>query len=87
MEHILFLYPFVEVSILGDVNVHHQLSLSSPFTNHIGEVAFNFAILNDLEQLVQHSTRILACLGDTPNIVDFSLSPILLHMLFPYLFR
>ncbi|MPC37136.1 hypothetical protein E2C01_030610 [Portunus trituberculatus] len=43
-----------EISILGDFNVHYQLWLSSPFTDHPGEIAFNFAILHDLEQLVQH---------------------------------
>ncbi|MPC17837.1 hypothetical protein E2C01_010704 [Portunus trituberculatus] len=46
-----------EISILGDFNVHHQLWLSSPFTDHPDELAFNFAILHDLEQLVQDSTQ------------------------------
>ncbi|MPC65531.1 hypothetical protein E2C01_059668 [Portunus trituberculatus] len=70
MEHILFLYPFAEISILGDYNVHHQLWLSSPLTDHPGELTFNFAILHDLQQLVQHPTRILDRLGDTLNIPD-----------------
>ncbi|MPC81381.1 hypothetical protein E2C01_075994 [Portunus trituberculatus] len=74
VEHILSLYPFTEISILGDVNVHHQLWLSSHFTDHPGELAFNFAILLDLEQLVQHPTRIPDRLGDTPNILDFFLA-------------
>ncbi|MPC44391.1 hypothetical protein E2C01_038064 [Portunus trituberculatus] len=73
VEHILSLYPFVEISILGNFNVHHQLWLSSPFTDHPGELAFNFAILHDLEQLVQHPTRVPDCLGDTPNILDLFL--------------
>ncbi|MPC08430.1 hypothetical protein E2C01_001017 [Portunus trituberculatus] len=30
VEHILSLYPFVEIFILGDFNVHHQLWVSSP---------------------------------------------------------
>ncbi|MPC30751.1 hypothetical protein E2C01_024021 [Portunus trituberculatus] len=47
-EDILFLYPFAEITILGDFNVHHQPWLSSPFTNHPSEIAFNFAILRDL---------------------------------------
>ncbi|MPC48610.1 hypothetical protein E2C01_042389 [Portunus trituberculatus] len=58
VEHILFFYPFAEISILGNFNVHHQLWLSSPFTDHPGELAFSFAILHDLKQLVQHPTRI-----------------------------
>ncbi|MPC53402.1 hypothetical protein E2C01_047291 [Portunus trituberculatus] len=68
MEHIQSLYPFAEISILGDFNFHHQLWLSSPFTNYPDELAFNFAILHDLEQLVQHPTRVPDCLGETPNI-------------------
>ncbi|MPD06896.1 hypothetical protein E2C01_102728 [Portunus trituberculatus] len=60
------LYPFMEISILGDFNVHHQL----PFT----EPVFNFAILHDLEQLVQHPTHIPDHLGDAPNILDLFLT-------------
>ena len=44
-----------------------------PFTDHPGELAYNFAILHDLEQLVQHPTHILDCLGDTPKILDLFL--------------
>ncbi|MPC58992.1 hypothetical protein E2C01_053007 [Portunus trituberculatus] len=69
-EHILSLYPFAKIFILGDFNVHHQLWLSSPFTDHPGELAFNFAILYDLEQLVLHPTRIHYSLVDIPNILD-----------------
>ncbi|MPC12813.1 hypothetical protein E2C01_005523 [Portunus trituberculatus] len=51
VEHILSLYPFAKISIPGDFTVHHQLLLSSPFTDQPGELAFNFAVLHDLEQL------------------------------------
>ena len=74
MEHILTLYRFAEISILGDFNVHHQLWLSSPFTDDPGELAFNFAILHDFEQLVQHPTRIPNRLGDRPSILDLFLT-------------
>ncbi|MPC91300.1 hypothetical protein E2C01_086325 [Portunus trituberculatus] len=59
VEHNLFLYPFVKISILRDFNVHHQLWLSSPFTDHPGDHASKFPILHDLvlEQLMQHRTR------------------------------
>ncbi|MPC58129.1 hypothetical protein E2C01_052124 [Portunus trituberculatus] len=72
--HILSLYPFAEISMLGDFNVHHLLWLFSPFTDHPGELAFNFAILHDLEQLVQRPTRIPDRLGDTPKILDLFLT-------------
>ena len=74
VEHILTHSPFAEISILGDFNVHHQLWLSSSFTDQPGEQAYNFAILNDLEQLVQHPTRIPDRLGDRPNILDLFLT-------------
>ncbi|MPC10867.1 hypothetical protein E2C01_003510 [Portunus trituberculatus] len=83
MEYIQSLYPFAEISILGDLNVHHQLWLTSPLTDHPGELAFNFAIFHHLEQLVQHPTRH----GDMPNILDISSPLILLLMLLPYLLR
>ncbi|MPC38891.1 hypothetical protein E2C01_032408 [Portunus trituberculatus] len=73
VENILSLYPFSEISIIEDFNVHHQLWLSSPFTDRLGELAFNFAILHDIGQLVQHPIRIPDRLGDTPNILDFFL--------------
>ena len=74
MEHTPTLFPFEEISILGDFNVHHQVWLSSPFTDHPGELAYNFAILHELEQLVQHLTRIHDRLGDTSNILDLFLT-------------
>ncbi|MPC18602.1 hypothetical protein E2C01_011490 [Portunus trituberculatus] len=64
----------LQISILGDFNVHHQLCLSSPSPDHLGELAFNFAILHDLEQLMQHHTRIPDRLGDTPIILDLFLT-------------
>ncbi|MPC41103.1 hypothetical protein E2C01_034687 [Portunus trituberculatus] len=75
IEYILSLYSFVEISILGDFNIHHPLWLSTPFTGYPGKLTFNFAILHDLEQLVQHPTRIPDRLGDKSNILDFISKP------------
>ena len=57
-----------------DFNVHHQLWLSSSFTDQPGEQSFNFAILHELEQMVQFPKRLPDCLGDTPNILDLFLT-------------
>ncbi|MPC13114.1 hypothetical protein E2C01_005835 [Portunus trituberculatus] len=46
------------ISILEDFNVHHQVWLSSPLTDHPGELAFNLAIPHDQEQLLQHPIHI-----------------------------
>ena len=74
VEHILSLSPSSEVSILGDFNVHHRDWLSSSFTSTAGELAFEFSLLNDLEQLVKLPTRIPDRLGDRPNILDLFLT-------------
>ena len=71
MDHILSMYPFAEISFLGDFNVHHQLLVFSPITNHPGELAFNFGILHDLEQLVQCPDRIPDRLGVLSRLCQF----------------
>ena len=60
---------YVSLFLHGDFNVHHKLCLSSSFINHTGELTFNFAILHNLKQLIQHLISISDCLGDTPNIL------------------
>ncbi|MPC67379.1 hypothetical protein E2C01_061554 [Portunus trituberculatus] len=47
------------ISTRGDFNVHHQFWLSSPFTDYLGELAFNFAILHDLDQATDATTPYL----------------------------
>ena len=74
MEYILSPFPYAEISILGNFNVHHQLLCSSSFTDQPGEQAFNFTILHDQKQLMQFPTRIPDRHGDTANILDFFLT-------------
>ena len=75
VDYILSHFPYAEFfTILKDFNVHHQLWISSSFTDQPGEQTFNFAILHDLEQLVQFPTRIPDRLGDTSNILDLFLT-------------
>ncbi|KAL7640067.1 UNVERIFIED_CONTAM: hypothetical protein RMT77_009481 [Armadillidium vulgare] len=73
IEHILSSSPFSEIIILGDFNVHHRQWLSSSSHDPAGELAFNFSVQNNLEQLVQLPTRIPDRLGDEPNILDLFL--------------
>ncbi|KAL7646845.1 UNVERIFIED_CONTAM: hypothetical protein RMT77_002101 [Armadillidium vulgare] len=74
IEHILSSSPFSEIIILGDFNVHHRQWLSSSSHDPAGELAFNFSIQNNLEQLVHLPTRIPDRLGDEPNILDLFLT-------------
>ena len=48
MEYIISHFPYAEISIIGDFNVHEQLWLSSSFTDQPGEQAFNLAICEKL---------------------------------------
>ena len=64
------IYSSAEISIPGDLNIHHQLWISS---DHPGELAFHFAILHNLDQLLQHVIPIPDCLVDMPNILHFFL--------------
>lgn len=78
VKHILTHPPFSEITIIGNFIVH----LSPSFTDQLGKQAYNFAILNDLEQLVGHPICIPDLLSDTPNILDlFLTSNPLLHLL------
>ena len=75
VEYILSPFPYAEISILGDFNVLHQrwLSFLSP-TNLVNKPSFNFAILYDLEKLLQFPIRNPDRIEDTPNIIDFFLT-------------
>ena len=70
VEYIISHFTYAEISILEDFNVHHQLL--SCFTDQPGVQAFNFAILHDLEQLVQFPTHIPDHLGVSPTFLIFS---------------
>ena len=54
----------MQISFLGNFNVHQQLWLSSLFIDDPSKLAVNFAILHNFEQLVQHPTCIPNRLGD-----------------------
>ncbi|MPC11553.1 hypothetical protein E2C01_004221 [Portunus trituberculatus] len=65
------------VYVHNDLTCYHALAPPSGFDlidDYHCELAFDFAILHDLEQLVQHPTRIPDRLGNTPNIPDLFLT-------------
>lgn len=73
VEIILSFFSYSDISILRDCNLNQCLWLFSNFTDSPGEQDFNFAILNDLDQIVQHSTRILYHPENHPNILNVCL--------------
>lgn len=74
VKHIITHYLLDDISILVDFNVQHQPWLSSSFIDHFGEPPYNFVLLNDIEQLIQHTTRIPARLRDNRNNLDIFLT-------------
>jgi len=58
IEHVISSSPLSEVTLFGDFNVHHMEWLSSNRTTQAGTAAFEFATLNDLQQLIVGPTRI-----------------------------
>ena len=72
IEDILSSSPFSEIISLGAFNVHHGQWLSSSFHDLAGELAFNFSIQNNLEQLVQLPNRIPDPLVMNPTYLIFS---------------
>ena len=73
-ESIITHNPEAEVIFLGDFNVHHSDWLHSLNTDPQGEVAYRFSVYNDLEQLIQHPTRVPDQHAQTPQTLDLFLS-------------
>ena len=73
-ESIVSCNPHAEVVFLGDFNVHHKEWLHSNSTDPQGEMAYTFSIFNDLEQLIQHPTRVPDQHSHTPQTLDLFLS-------------
>ena len=69
-ESLLSSHPSAEVIYLGDFNVHHSEWLGSSSTDVGGEHALSFSILNDLEQIIRHPTRVPDRHDHAPNPLD-----------------
>ena len=69
-ESVLSSHPSAEVIYLGDFNVHHSEWLGSSSTDVGGEHALSFSILNDLEQIIRHPTRVPDRHDYAPNPLD-----------------
>lgn len=77
MEHILTHSSFVEISVLSDCNVYHQVWLLPSFTGQPDESnleIYSFALLADLELVIHHPARNSDCLGDLLNILGLFLT-------------
>lgn len=67
--------PSAELVILGDFNAHHKEWLSSRITDHAGRVVLDFALANNLTQLITEPTRIPQDPGDHASTLDLLLTP------------
>ena len=69
-EALLTSHPHAEVLYMGDFNVHHIEWLHSNTTDVGGREAFDFSISHELEQIIQHPTRVPDRHSDRANILD-----------------
>ena len=73
-ESLLTNHYNAEVVYLGDFNAHHTRWLGSSRTTPRGAEAYSFSLLNDLEQIIQHPTRVPDRHDQSSNILDLFLT-------------
>ena len=75
IDDVLSINPSANVFVFGDFNVHHKDWLTySGGTDRPGELCYNFAISNDLTQIVNFLTRIPDCESHSPALLDLFIS-------------
>ena len=75
IDEVLSINPSANVFVFGDFNVHHKDWLTySSGTDWPGELCYNFAISNDLTQMVDFSSRIPDCDSHSSALLDVFLS-------------
>ena len=57
-ESLLSSHPHAEVLFIGDFNVHNTEWLGSTTTDLGGIEAHSFSVINEMEQLIKHTTRV-----------------------------
>ena len=68
-------HPSANTFVFGDFNVHHTNWLThSRGTDRPGEGCYNFALSQDLTQIVSFPTRIPDCGGQEPSLLDLFLT-------------
>ena len=75
IDDVLSINPSANVFVFGDLSVHHKDWLTySGGTDRPDELCYTFCISNDLTQMVNFPTRILACDSHSPALLDLFLS-------------
>ena len=73
-ESLLSSHPNAEIIYCGDFNTHHTEWLGSTRTDPRGIEAYSFSLLNDLEQIIKHPTRVPDRHDQSSNILDLFLT-------------
>ena len=75
IDEVLSINSSANVFVFGDFNVHHKVWLTySGGTDRLGELCYNFSILNDLTQIVNFPTQIPDCDFHSPALLDLFIS-------------
>ena len=71
VDEVLSINPSANVFVFGDFNLHHKdWLIYSGGTDRPGERCYDFAISNDLTQMVNFPTRIPECDSHSPALFD-----------------
>ena len=75
IDEILSINPSANVFVFGDLSVHHTDCLTySGGTDRPDELCYNFAISNELTQMVNFLTQIPDCDSHSPALLDLFIS-------------
>ena len=78
-ETLLSSHPHAEILYAGDFNVHHKEWLGSTVSDAGGVEAYSFSLLNDLEQIIKHPTRVPDRHDQSSNTLDLFFTSNPLH--------
>ena len=76
IDSIMVDYPYANIHMCGDFNVHHQEWLCSNRTSEEGKQCHEFSTIYGLTQIVKGPTRVPDVKGQTANLLDLFLTTV-----------
>ena len=76
IDSIMVDYPYANIHVCGDFNVHHKEWLCSNHTSEEGKQCHEFSTIYGLTQIVKGPTRVPDVKGQTANLLDLFLTTV-----------
>ena len=76
IDSIMCDYPYANIHLCGDFNVHHKEWLCSRITSEEGKRCHEFSTIYGLTQIVKGPTRVPDVIGQTANLLDLFLTTV-----------